>query len=35
VFVFFSNRAGCATSIIVSLVGTLILLALAGVIEIF
>lgn len=30
---FFSNRAGCATSIVVSLIGTLILLALAGVID--
>jgi len=30
-FVFFSNRAGCLTSLLVSVVGTLILLALLGV----
>jgi len=28
VFVFFSNRAGCLTSLLISIVGTLILLAL-------
>jgi uncharacterized membrane protein YeaQ/YmgE (transglycosylase-associated protein family) len=35
VFVFFSNRSGCATSIVVSLIGTLILLALTGAIDVF
>lgn len=32
---FFSNRAGCLTSILISVVGTLVLLALLGVIQIF
>jgi len=33
VFVFFSNRLGCMGSIIASLVGTLVLLLLLGVIN--
>lgn len=32
-FVFFSNRLGCAGSIVVSLVGTLLLLVLLGVVN--
>jgi uncharacterized membrane protein YeaQ/YmgE (transglycosylase-associated protein family) len=32
VFVFFSNRTGCLTSLLISVVGTLILLALLRVI---
>jgi hypothetical protein len=31
VFVFFSNRAGCLSSIAISVVGTLILLLILGV----
>lgn len=33
VFVFFSNRAGCLPSLLISVVITLVLLALTGVIE--
>ena len=32
---FFSNRVGCLTSILISVVGTLLLLAFFGVIQIF
>jgi hypothetical protein len=32
---FFSNRIGCLTSILISVVGTLILLVLTGVIRLF
>jgi hypothetical protein len=32
-FVFFSNRLGCAGSIVASLIGTLILLLILGVID--
>ncbi len=33
--VFFSSSLGCLTSLIVSIVGTLLLLALVGVIDLF
>lgn len=33
-FVFFSNNLGCGTSILISIIGTVILLLLFGVIEI-
>lgn len=33
-FVFFSNNLGCGTSILISVIGTVILLLLFGVIEI-
>jgi len=33
VFVFFSNNLGCAGSILISLVGTLVILLVTGVIE--
>ena len=33
-FVFFTNRLGCAGSLLVSAIGTLILLLLFGIIEI-
>jgi len=32
---FFSNRMGCLSSILISLIGTLILLALTGAIKLF
>jgi hypothetical protein len=32
-FVFFSNRSGCLTSLLISAIGTLILLLITGVIE--
>lgn len=32
---FFSNRMGCLASILVSIVGTIIILALTGVIRLF
>lgn len=32
-FFFFSNRLGCASSILVSLIGTLVLLLILGVID--
>lgn len=32
---FFSNRMGCLTSIVISVVGTLLLLTLLGVIQLF
>jgi uncharacterized membrane protein YeaQ/YmgE (transglycosylase-associated protein family) len=34
-FAFFSNRLGCFGSLLVSIIGTLILLALLGVIRVF
>jgi hypothetical protein len=34
-FAFFSNRLGCLGSLLVSIVGTLILLVLLGVVRIF
>jgi hypothetical protein len=33
VFVFFSNRAGCLTSLLISVIGTLIILLITGVIR--
>jgi len=35
VFFFFSNRIGCLTSILISVIGTLVLLVLTGVIQLF
>jgi hypothetical protein len=35
VFFFFSNRIGCLTSILISVIGTLVLLVLTGVIRLF
>jgi len=35
VFFFFSNRIGCLTSILISVTGTLVLLVLTGVIQLF
>jgi hypothetical protein len=32
-FVFFSNRAGCLTSLLISAVGTLVILLVTGVIR--
>jgi hypothetical protein len=33
VFVFFSNRAGCLTSLLISAIGTLVILLITGVIK--
>jgi hypothetical protein len=33
VFVFFSNRLGCAGSLLISAIGTLVILLILGVIE--
>jgi hypothetical protein len=33
VFVFFSNRAGCLTSLLISVIGTLVILLITGVIR--
>jgi hypothetical protein len=33
--IFFSNRLGCLTSLLISVLGTLVILALTGVIRIF
>jgi hypothetical protein len=32
-FVFFSNRSGCAGSLLISVIGTLVLLLLLGVLD--
>ena len=33
--IFFSNRSGCLGSLVISAIGTLLILALAGVIDLF
>ena len=33
--IFFSNRSGCLTSLLISAIGTMLLLALTGVIDLF